>query len=92
MASEGLAELDELEQLLQFPRVPGHIARANDIALAIARRAPRGHIAALAMRVLSEAHALRETPLGLKPDPARLHGVLRELRSALEQQESAARR
>jgi hypothetical protein len=92
VASEALARLDELEELLEFPHVPGHITRANEIALAIARAAPSGRVPALAMRALSEAHALRETPLALKPDRARLNRALRLLREALEKQESAARR
>jgi len=89
---ELLAQLKEMEELLQFPGVPGHVARAAELALAVARAAPSGRIANLAMRVISEAHAMREAPLGLRPDRTELNAALWRLRLALQEEKSATRR
>ena len=86
---ELLAQLKEMEELLQFPGVPGHVARASQLAIGIARAAPSGAIANLAMHVISEANALRGAPLGLKPDRANLNKALWRLRLALQQARSA---
>jgi hypothetical protein len=89
---ELLAQLKEMEELLQFPGVPGHVARASALALAVARAAPSGRIANLAMRVMSEANAMREAPLGLRPDRTELNCALWRLRLALQEEKSAERR
>jgi hypothetical protein len=87
-----LARLKEMEELLQFPGVPGHVARATQLAMSIAREAPHGRIANLAMRVISEAQAMREGPLPLKPDRTRLNTALWRLRLALQEASSGAPR
>jgi hypothetical protein len=79
-----LSRLKEIEELLQFPAVEGHLKRAETLALSIARKAPSGAVSNLAMHVISEAHALRPDAMPIKAPDARLHGVLRELRAALE--------
>jgi hypothetical protein len=80
-----LGWLKELEELLQFPTVQGHVEAATRLATAIARSSDDGRIANLAMRVLSEVNALRNTVLPLKPDRANLNKVLWHLRLAVEQ-------
>ena len=86
---ELLARLKEMEELLVFPGVAGHIMRATRLALSIARQAPNGRIANLAMRAISEAHALREGPLPLKADRTQLNTVLWRLRLSLQEAKSA---
>jgi hypothetical protein len=81
-----LCALKETEELLQFPRLPGHIDKANALALRIARAAGSEHIANLAMRVISEAVKLRTAD----SDRASLNHALWHLRLAL--QEAAATR
>ena len=89
---ELLAQLKEMEELLQFPGVPGHVARAAQLAIGIARAASGGGIPSLAMRVISEANALREAALGLRPDRGNLNAALWRLRLALQQARSAGGR
>lgn len=85
-----LAWLKELEELLQFPTVAGHVERAERLATLIARGSGEGRIANLAMQVVSEMSALRNTPLALRPDRARLNQVLWHLRFALAQAKSVS--
>lgn len=85
---ELLAQLKEVEELLQFPGVAGHVARATQLALGIARAARSGRVANLAMRVISEAHAMRSAALGLRPDRAPLNSALWRLRLALQEDKS----
>jgi hypothetical protein len=80
-----LSRLKEIEELLQFPAVEGHLKRTETLALSIARKAPTGAASNLAMRVVSEVSALRPGAMPVKSNDARLHGVLRELRIALEE-------
>lgn len=86
-----LAHLKEMEELLQFPGVAGHLEAASRLATAIARGTSDGRIANLAMKAVSEARALRASALPLKPDRSNLNATLWRLRLALEQakQESA---
>lgn len=81
---ELLGQVKEIDELLRFPSVSNHIARANALALSIARNAPTGVIANLAMQVLSESNALRPPALPLRADDGRLRALLRRLRAALE--------
>ena len=90
LLDELLARLKEMEELLQFPGVAGHVVRATQLATSIAREAPHGRIANLAMRVISEAHALRDAALPLKPDRTGLNTVLWRLRLALQEARSGA--
>ena len=84
-----LASVKEMEELLQFPTVPGHIEKADKLALLIARNAPTGAIANLAMRAISEAHALRGAPLPLRADRSKLNQTLWHLRLAIQEAKSA---
>jgi hypothetical protein len=83
-----LSDLKEMEELLQFPGVAGHMQKSLQLAMGIARRAPRGDISNLAMRVISEALALRSVPLPLKPDRGTLNKALWRLRIALQEVKS----
>jgi hypothetical protein len=83
-----LSDLKEIEELLQFPGVTGHMRKSMRLATTIARRAPRGDISNLAMRVISEALALRTVPLPLKPDRGNLNKALWRLRIALQEVKS----
>jgi hypothetical protein len=84
-----LAQVKEIEELLRFPSVSGHLARANHLALSIARSVPGGAVVSLAMQVISEANSLRPPVLPLRPDDHRLHELLQRLREALIALESA---
>jgi hypothetical protein len=83
-----LASVKEMEELLQFPTVAGHVEKASKLALLIARNAPNGAIANLAMRVTSEAHALRASALPLRADRTKLNQTLWHLRLALQEVKS----
>ena len=82
---ELLSSLKEMEELLQFPGVPGHVEAASKLATAIARGTSDGRIANLAMKTVSEARALRASALPLKPDRSNLNATLWRLRLALHQ-------
>jgi hypothetical protein len=79
-----LASVKEMEELLQFPSVAGHVEKANKLAVLIARNAPSGAIANLAMRALSEANALKGSVLPLRPDRTKLNQTLWHLRMAIQ--------
>lgn len=82
---ELLSRLKEMEELLQFPSVPGHVEAASKLATTIARGTSDGRVANLAMKAVSEARALRESALPLRPDRANLNATLWRLRLALQQ-------
>jgi hypothetical protein len=84
-----LASVKEMEELLQFPTVPGHVKKADKLALLIARNAPNGRIANLAMRAINEAHALRSGALPLRADRTKLNQTLWHLRLAIQEAKSA---
>jgi hypothetical protein len=88
---ELLACLKEMEELLQFPGVPGHVEAASKLATIIARGTSDGRIANLAMKAVSEARALRASALPLKPDRSNLNATLWRLRLALQQAQCEAR-
>jgi hypothetical protein len=88
LADELLRRLKEMEELLQFPGVAGHVGRAAHLAMSIARDAPTGPAANLAMRVISEVHAMREAALPLRPDRTKLNTALWRLRLALQELKS----
>jgi hypothetical protein len=88
LLDELLARLKEMEELLQFPGVSGHVMRATKLALSIAREAPQGRVANLAMRVISETHAMRQPALPLRPDRTQLNTALWRLRLALQELKS----
>jgi hypothetical protein len=79
-----LSRLKEIEELLRFPAVEGHVKRAETLALSIARRVKSGPISNLAMQLISEANSLRPGSLPIKPDDGKLQAVIAKLRLALE--------
>ena len=92
-----LSRLREIEELLQFPGVAGHVERAEKLAISIARSARTGAIAQLAMQAVSEAHALKASvgaqdgdALPLAPSRRNLERVLGRLRESLEQARAGA--
>jgi hypothetical protein len=77
-----VAGLAEIEALLRPPLVPAQIERANRIAVSIARDAPHGRVANLAMQLVSAMHEARADA---SDDPARVRLALARLRAALEE-------
>jgi hypothetical protein len=82
-----LATLKEIEALLQFPGVPGHIDKANLLAMRIARTAGDEPIANLAMKAISEANKLRAAPT----ERSELNHVLWHLRIAVQEAKSRSK-
>jgi hypothetical protein len=77
--SELVLRLDELETIIQSPGGNGHLEKAEALAMYIARSAPSGRIANLAMQLMSAAAELR---LSGQPNGS-LEKTLSELRTAL---------
>ncbi len=75
-----LAQLSEIEELLMSRLPPEQVERANSLAVAIARSAPHGRIANLAMRLMS---AIQEARNG--GDEKTVPLMLAGLRSAIEE-------
>jgi hypothetical protein len=82
-----LSALRELEQLLQFPSEPGHIEKANALAMSIARSAPSAPVCDLARKVVGETAKLRTESAGR----ANLNHALWHLRIALQEAKIAAK-
>jgi hypothetical protein len=78
-----LAVLAEIDALLRPPLVAAQIEKANSLAVSLARSAPQGHVANLAMRLVSAVHEARAA--GEAPDAKRLELALARLRAALEE-------
>jgi hypothetical protein len=78
-----LSRLKELEKLLNFPSVGGHIEEASKLALSLARNAPNGKVANLAMKLLSEITIRRRRGMNPETDIVELGTVVRLLRAAL---------
>jgi hypothetical protein len=83
-----LSRLTEVEELLRFPTVKGHLERACKLLVSIARNAPTGPIGDLSMRLTSDASALARS----RPDASQqtLEASIKQLRSALQEAERAA--
>lgn len=75
------AALDEIERLLSAPLVAPQVKRANTLAVALARSAPQGRIANLAMQLVSAAH---EAQSERTQDAERVKLALARLRDALD--------
>jgi hypothetical protein len=86
-----LSRLKEVEELLRFPGVSGHVERAGTLALSIARKAPNGATANLAMQVITEANALRRSALPVNPEGSSLNSLVSRLRLALQEAKGEAR-
>ena len=69
-----VALCEELERLLRPPLIPGQVEKANSLATRIAREAPHGQIANLAMQLMSRIR-----------DEQGVDVALAKLRAALEQ-------
>jgi hypothetical protein len=83
-----LSRLTEVEELLRFPTVKGHVERACKLLVSIARNAPTRAIGDISMRLTSDASALARS----RPDASQqtLDASIKQLRSALEEAERAA--
>jgi hypothetical protein len=80
-----LERLARIEQDLRPPLLPAQVARAKAGAVFIARRAPHGRIANLAMQLMSALHDSGDAdhvPGGYRMALARLRVVLEEARAA----------
>jgi hypothetical protein len=73
-----LSRLKEVEELLRFPRVKGHLDRACTLLVSIARSAPIPAIADLSMRLTSVASAAGASH-------QEIESSLQQLRTALEE-------
>jgi hypothetical protein len=83
---EALLRIREAQELLRFPGVSGHVDKATKLMTYIARTAPSGGIANIAMQVISEAEALHpRSDLPLKPDDGKLNSLLSRLRDSIEE-------
>jgi hypothetical protein len=61
-AGELMLRFSELEALTRAPMVDGNLKMAEGLAMYIARSAPNGQIANLAMRAMSELIQMRSKP------------------------------
>lgn len=78
-----LSDLKELEELLTFPGVSGHIEQASRLALSLARNAPNENVANLAMKLLDEISARRQRRMTSATRETDLLHLARQLRTAL---------
>ena len=81
------ARFAEVEGLLTPPLLPAQVERAKAAAVWIARHAPHGRIANLAMQLMSALHETR----GTEEIPGGFRMALARLRAALEQQSLSKR-
>ena len=82
---ELFSRVKQLEDLVRFPSVIGHFASAKSLAMSIARQAPTDAIANLAMQLIAEVNALKESELSLSTSNVHLNKTLWKLHLALEQ-------
>jgi hypothetical protein len=82
---DALAQLGEIEALLRPPLVESQIDRANRLAVSMARNAPQGNVANLAMQLMSALHEARGGN-GAAESPAL---IAARLRVALQEAERA---
>jgi acid phosphatase family membrane protein YuiD len=78
-ADELMLRFSELEALSRGPMVDGHLGMAEGLAMYIARSAPNGQVANLAMQVMSDLIQIRNKS-GVD---ASLQNTLSQLRTAL---------
>jgi len=79
------ARLAEVENLLQPPLLPAQVERAKAGAVWIARHAPQGRVANLAMQLMSALHesqSIDEIPGGFRMALARLRAAFEETAQA----------
>jgi len=80
-----LSRLTEIERLLAPPLLPAQVEQARSGALFIARHAPHGRVANLAMQLMSALHDAR----GTEDIPGGYRMALARLRAALDEVERA---
>jgi hypothetical protein len=83
-AEELRARFAQLDEWLKPPLIGTHVDRAKAAAIWIARNAPHGHIANLAMQLISALHnspAALDTPGGYRMALARLGAALQEVKT-----------
>jgi hypothetical protein len=80
-AFDPLAQLAEINRLLQPPLVAGQAEQANRLAVALARSAPDGRVANFAMHLISAVH---------EGDSTRVKLALVRLRATLEESVNAS--
>lgn len=83
--AEMLASLGEIDRLLKPPSLPAQTDSASRLTLAIARKAPQGQIANLAMQLMScliDARSAEEMPESCQAVLARLRVAIEEGASA----------
>lgn len=80
-----LDKVKEAEELLQFPAVPGHVARASSLLLAIARKAPSIAVRDAAMKAITLTGAAKNAA-PLSNDAANLRELLSRIRKDLRRQ------
>ena len=83
--NELFSRVKQIEDLVRVPSVIGHFASAQSLAMSIARQAPTGGIANLAMQLIAEVNALKESALPLSTSNVHLNKILWKLQLALEQ-------
>jgi hypothetical protein len=83
--ADPLAQLAEIERLLTGPLVAPQVSRANSLAVGLARSAPEGRIANLAMQLVSVVH---EAQSEQTQDNDRLKLALARLRDALDSEQT----
>jgi hypothetical protein len=83
-----LAQLRELEVLLQSLAGEHDVKHANALLMFIARRAPNPSIRGLAMLAMAEVNTLRRNLA--EQDRRKLNMVLHQLRAAIEEVEKQA--
>ncbi len=81
-----LAQLAEIERLLSAPLVAPQVKRANTLAVALARSAPQGRTANLAMQLVSAVHEVQSEQT---QDTDRLKLALARLRDALDSEHTS---
>jgi hypothetical protein len=80
-----LAQLREVESLVEPPLVPAHLERAGHHMISIAREAPHGRVANLAMRLMSallESRGAETLPPSVLAELARLRAAVEEVQRA----------
>ena len=83
--NELFSRVKQLEDLVRVPSVIGHFASAKSLAISIARQAPTDAITNLAMQLIAEVNALKESELSLSTSKIHLNKTLWKLHLALEQ-------
>jgi hypothetical protein len=84
-AQKLLAQIEEIQTLLEPPLLPGHLERAGQHMICIAREAPHGRVANLAMRLMSallESRGADELAPGVLAELARLRAAVEDVQRA----------